>query len=58
MITSVVYTPVIQAQSVMTIRIGELRLVVCTLLFSFTQYHLVTKLKADYAAIVIKSVTY
>ena len=39
LITSVVYTPVIQAQSVMTIRIGELRLVV---LHTFIQFHSVS----------------
>ena len=54
LLSSVVYTLVIQPQSVMPIRICELGLVVCTLLFSLTQYHLITKQKADYAAIVIK----
>ena len=58
LMSSVVYTLVIQPQSVMPIRICELGLAACTLLFSFTQYHLITKQKAGYAAIVIKSVTY
>ena len=51
---SAVYTLVMQPQLVLPIRIGELSLLLCTLLFSLTQYHLITKQKADYAAIVIK----